>query len=94
MTGRYNNRNYKGFGWLDPKEITFANVLKSAGYSTCIAGKWQLGGNKQTIENFGFDQHCLWNMHKYLKIDKDGMDDPKGWLQSGVCCLLPEHSCL
>jgi arylsulfatase A len=81
MTGRYNNRNYKGFGWLDPKEITFANVLKSNGYSTCIAGKWQLGGNAEKIQDFGFDRHCLWNMHKYAKDDKDGMRDPEGWLQ-------------
>ena len=80
MTGRYNNRNYHGFGWLDPKEITFANVLKKAGYKTCISGKWQLGGNAQTIKNFGFDQHCMWNMIKYLGRDKDGMANPKDFL--------------
>ncbi|MFC4993606.1 sulfatase-like hydrolase/transferase [Rubritalea tangerina] len=42
MSGRYNSRNYQGFGWLDPKEVTVANLLKKEGYSTCIAGKWQL----------------------------------------------------
>jgi len=81
LTGRYNNRNYRGFGWLDPKEITFANVLKDAGYETCIAGKWQLGGNAETIKKFGFDSFCLWNMHKYTKQDEDGMKDTSGWLQ-------------
>ena len=80
MSGRYNNRNYQGFGWLDPKEVTFANLLKKEGYATCIAGKWQLGGNANTIKNFGFDEHCLWNMHKYTKLDPSSMEDPKGWL--------------
>ncbi|MFC4992245.1 sulfatase-like hydrolase/transferase [Rubritalea tangerina] len=81
MTGRYNNRNYQGFGWLDPKEVTFANLLKKEGYSTCIAGKWQLGGNEKTIQNFGFDEHCLWNMHKYKKSDKTAIEEPKDWLR-------------
>jgi len=81
MTGRYNHRNYRGFGWLDPQEITFANILKKEGYETCIAGKWQLGGNAETIKNFGFDEFCLWNMHKYTNSDKAGMKDPSGWLQ-------------
>ena len=80
MTGRYNHRNYAGFGWLDTKEITFANLLKKEGYATCIAGKWQLSGNSETIKNFGFDEFCLWNMHSYSKLDKSGMKDPKGWL--------------
>ena len=81
MTGLYNNRNYKGFGYLDPNEITFANVLKGAGYSTCISGKWQLGGNEDTIKGFGFDQHCLWNMHTYQELDKNGLPNPENWLK-------------
>ena len=31
MTGRYNNRNYEGFGYLNPKEVTFGNILKKFG---------------------------------------------------------------
>ncbi|HLT94054.1 MAG TPA: sulfatase-like hydrolase/transferase, partial [Membranihabitans sp.] len=38
MTGKYNHRNYIGFGLLDPKEITFAHMLKQAGYKTGITG--------------------------------------------------------
>jgi arylsulfatase A len=38
MTGRYNNRNYREFGVLDPKERTFANELRDAGYATCVIG--------------------------------------------------------
>ena len=45
MTGKYNFRNYRRFGFLDPSQVTFANVLRNAGYQTTIAGKWQLGGD-------------------------------------------------
>src|SRR5687768_3326563 len=44
MTGRYNARNYVNFGAFDFRERTFAHVLRTAGYATCIIGKWQLGG--------------------------------------------------
>ncbi|MFC1498111.1 sulfatase-like hydrolase/transferase [Verrucomicrobiota bacterium] len=65
MTGRYNHRNYVSFGYLDPKEKTFGNVFKDAGYKTCIAGKWQLSGDAERIKRFGFDEHCLWSMKPY-----------------------------
>ena len=42
MTGRHNYRNYEAFGWLDPDETTFAQMLRTAGYRTAVAGKWQL----------------------------------------------------
>ena len=60
MTGIYNVHNYVGFGRLDRKETTFAQLLKQAGYATCIAGKWQLGRDKDAAQHFGFDQSCLW----------------------------------
>jgi len=62
MTGIYNNRNYLRFGLLDPEAITFANVLRDAGYETCIAGKWQLEGGLEGPRNFGFDHYCLWQV--------------------------------
>jgi arylsulfatase A len=40
LTGQHNFRNYQAFGWLDPAETTFAEVLRSNGYATAIAGKW------------------------------------------------------
>src|SRR5512133_4337955 len=43
MTGLSNARNYINFGNMDPKAVTFANLLKPAGYATCVVGKWQLG---------------------------------------------------
>jgi arylsulfatase A len=60
MTGAYNVRNYVNFGTMDPKLTTFGNLFKSAGYATCIAGKWQLGQDAELPKKFGFDEHCLW----------------------------------
>ncbi len=42
MTGRYNCRNWRAFGVMDPKEVTFGHWMGAQGYKTCIAGKWQL----------------------------------------------------
>ena len=60
MTGRYNVRNYINFGNMDPQAVTFGNLLKRAGYATCIVGKWQLGHDIELPKKFGFDEHCLW----------------------------------
>lgn len=64
MTGKYNNRNYTSFAYLDPKERTFAQMAKDAGYTTCIAGKWQLGFDNRLPQVFGFDNYCLWQLSK------------------------------
>ena len=60
MTGKYNVRNYTKFGELARNQITFANQLKTAGYKTCIAGKWQLGKEPDAPQHFGFDEALLW----------------------------------
>jgi len=62
MTGLYNSRNYTGFGHLDPEAYTFGNLLRDAGYATCIVGKWQLGGGLDAPGRFGFDEYCLWRL--------------------------------
>ncbi|MEM6692620.1 MAG: sulfatase-like hydrolase/transferase, partial [Planctomycetota bacterium] len=62
MTGIYNNRNYIRFGLLDPEAITFGNVMRGAGYETCIGGKWQLEGGFDAPNRFGFDHYCLWQL--------------------------------
>jgi arylsulfatase A len=75
MTGRYNNRNYKAFGYLDVHEKTFGNMLKDAGYKTCITGKWQLNGvrvfpnadDRDRPAHFGFDEYCLWQLTKHRR---------------------------
>ena len=73
MTGKYNHRNYTDFGVLKPGEITFAHLLKDAGYATGVVGKWQLYGSKTDLRVFGqgtlpadagFDEYCLWQIDK------------------------------
>ena len=84
MTGQFNFRNYEDFGYLNPNQKTFANLLKDAGYITCIAGKWQLNGlNRNNPDNqdvnrpnhFGFDEYCLWQLH-HQKKDGERYGDP------------------
>ncbi len=71
MTGKYNFRNYTHFGYLNPKEKTFGQMLQAAGYKTAIAGKWQLNGIYHKAEGYldntrpfkaGFDEYCLWQV--------------------------------
>lgn len=72
MTGKYNFRNYVGFGILDPNEKTFGHLLQDAGYTTCVVGKWQLYGNARQRELFnrtgalpdqaGFNESLLWQV--------------------------------
>ena len=61
LTGKYNFRNYTTWGQMDVSQRTIANMLKSAGYATCVAGKWQLDGGDASVHTFGFDSYCLWN---------------------------------
>ncbi len=64
MTGLYNVRNYAKFGFLETSQRTFGNILSEAGYKTCIVGKWQLGRNAKLPKQFGFDEHCLWQLFR------------------------------
>ncbi len=74
MTGLYNNRNYQGFEYLDPSQVTFAQLIRKAGYATCISGKWQLNGwrakkpgwdDLNRPADLGFDAFCLWQVSTY-----------------------------
>jgi len=72
MTGKYNFRNYRGFGILDPQEQTMATLLRDLGYTTGVVGKWQLYGNEyqrtlaesegSTPTQSGFDEFALWQL--------------------------------
>lgn len=75
MTGKYNLRNWKAFGILDPLATTFGHALQQAGYKTCMAGKWQLTSydppdypgaelrrdTGMRADQAGFDQYSLWH---------------------------------
>ena len=73
MTGQSNKRNYVRFGRLSRNQVTFAQLLKDAGYKTCIAGKWQLGKEKDSPQHFGFEQSLLWQ-HTRGRTDERGHD--------------------
>lgn len=74
MTGRYGFRtgwiNLIGRGddameYFDPdKERTFGHIMKSAGYTTALAGKWQLchfPDHPDHLNRCGFDEYCCWS---------------------------------
>ena len=75
MTGRYNHRNWKYFGILNPVEKTFGHQLKEAGYATGVFGKWQLQsydppdlpnsserrGTGMHPKHSGFDEYALFH---------------------------------
>jgi arylsulfatase A-like enzyme len=73
LTGRYAFRTgwhthhdaaiYGGGGFDWQRETTFARVLKSAGYATAIAGKWQINDlyeQPDALKQHGFDEHLVW----------------------------------
>lgn len=72
MTGQYNVRNYKKFAVLPREETTFAHKLKEQGYATCVAGKWQLGNEKDSPQHFGFDEALLWHHTHNGRANVDG----------------------
>ena len=94
MTGKYNFRNYIGFGILDPEEKTFGHYMKEAGYRTLVTGKWQLYGNdvQQKLvngrkgslpEEAGFDDYMLWQVKDRGYRYKDPtLDSKKEGLQT------------
>ncbi|MBI9017326.1 MAG: sulfatase-like hydrolase/transferase [Phycisphaerae bacterium] len=49
------------FDWKH--NISFGNVMKSAGYATAAAGKWQINDFRVTPDamvKHGFDDYCMW----------------------------------
>ena len=76
LTGRYPFKNgLKEVLWneraqantyLHTDQPSFARQLKQAGYTTAIAGKWQLSflHHRNTINDFGFDQYQCWQIFR------------------------------
>ena len=62
MTGRYNYRTrvvdtFLGRAMMETGEVTLAEILRDAGYSTGIFGKWHLGDNyPMRPQDQGFDE--------------------------------------
>lgn len=84
MSGLYNSRNYTRFGHMAPDVTTFGNLLKDAGYATCVVGKWQLDGGYNGPKNFGFDgpgnygfdEYCLWQLTRTSKNKPNRYPNP------------------
>lgn len=83
LTGRYPFRTgwylhhdaalYSGGGFDPQREVTFARVLRDAGYATGIAGKWQVNNlydEPDAITRHGFQEQLVWPG----SIDRDKAD--------------------
>ncbi len=81
MTGRFppragvpaNVSSMKGKAGMPPKEITIAEMFKSAGYATAHIGKWHLGYTPETMPNgqgydysFGHMGGCIDNYSHFF----------------------------
>ena len=53
-----------GVGYFDWKHYTtYARIMKTAGYATCAAGKWQINDFRiepTAMKKHGFDDWCMW----------------------------------
>ncbi len=72
--------------------LTFAQLLKPAGYATALAGKWQLSGKPPTlIRETGFDEYCVWGYSSYFtpeqraKAAAAGIDFRSRYWHPSVC---------
>lgn len=83
LTGRYPFRTgwylhhdaalYGGGGFDPRREITFARLLRDAGYVTGLAGKWQVNNlydEPDALSRHGFQEHLVWPG----SIDRDQAD--------------------
>jgi arylsulfatase A-like enzyme len=51
------------FDWKRRENMTWARLLKEAGYATAAAGKWQINDFRVTpdaMQKHGFDDWCMW----------------------------------
>ena len=51
------------FDWKIGQNMTFARIMKTAGYATAAVGKWQINDFRVTpdaMKKHGFDDWCMW----------------------------------
>ena len=73
MTGDQGQPGYRGS--LQPNCVTFAQVLKTAGYRTAMVGKWHVGDNVSPIDR-GFDDFYGWTKRLCGRFLGAADDDP------------------
>jgi arylsulfatase A-like enzyme len=82
------------FDWKQRSNMTFARILKKAGYATAAAGKWQINDFRITpdaMKKHGFDEWCMWTGYEsgnppsgkrywdpYIHTSKDGSKTYRG----------------
>lgn len=78
LTGKYNLRNYfvDSWGSMGRDQNTIANLLRSKGYATYAAGKWQLDGGDTSLKMLGFDEYSITNPYKIAGSvgEEDGLN--------------------
>lgn len=94
MTGQYPFRNgwvnhwdvpRWGVGYFDwQKNPSIARVMKSGGYKTAVAGKWQLNDFREDPDamiRHGFDEYCMWTGGESSLEDEDheAVTDRRYW---------------
>lgn len=74
------------------RHLTFAQLLKPAGYATALAGKWQLSGRPPTlIHETGFDDYLVWGYRSYFpeaeleKAQAAGVDFRSRYWRPSLC---------
>ncbi|MBB6428195.1 sulfatase-like hydrolase/transferase [Algisphaera agarilytica] len=101
MTGLHNNRNWIAFGILDPGAKTIGHFMAEAGYTSCIAGKWQLQSYERPTDpladqlrgigmhpkDAGFDHYSLF--HSLHTEDKGSRFADPTYLQDGELVHKP-----
>ncbi|MCT4644234.1 MAG: sulfatase [Carboxylicivirga sp.] len=83
ITGVVTAKSHREVG-LDLNELTFADVLKQAGYATGMFGKWHVGYPEQYNPiHQGFDEYIGYvsgNVDYHAHIDQEGHED--WWFQN------------
>ena len=87
---RDNPRFVHSYGFL-PEELTFAEVLKAAGYTTAITGKWHVGDRNDSTDippYHGFDySYCVG-----YPYPNGGVEHwPSHLFENGVMTQIPEN---
>ena len=62
------------FDWKQKENMTFARILKNAGYRTAAAGKWQVNDFRiepRNMEKHGFEDWCMWTGGEGLNPPSD-----------------------
>ena len=87
LTGTYPSDNgiqhvltyFEDNTFLDPDSFkSLANQLKETGYTTAVAGKWNISWleKNNTVKALGFDEHCLWQMYDKAGVKRSRFYQP------------------